>query len=200
MVETVPEGTQAPQRRASPQVVLGVGVGLTLFMVGVTLALTRWLNQRNAIRQQYGTMGEATFAIKGQPAPEFALEDLQGRVYRLSELRGTPLVLNFWATWCPPCRAEMPLLEYHAQVLQGQVLFLAINYRETRDLVEPFVEELGLTYMKVLLDPQGEASARYNVLALPTTFFVDAEGIIRDIHLGALTQEQLSGYLDNLWP
>lgn len=191
--------TSSP-RSSPPQVMLGLGLGLAFLVVGLGLAVTRWFNQRQNIQQQYGEAGVAIFAIRGQPAPDFALEDLNGQVYRLSELRGTPLVLNFWATWCPPCRAEMPLLESEAQRLLGQVLFLAINYQEGPDLVQSFVEELDLQYMKVLLDPQGEVSSAYNVMALPMTFFLDREGVIQNIHLGALNPELLSGYLEEILP
>ncbi len=190
------------QRRASsPQIPLLVGLGLALLMTGLGLAVTRVLSERARIRQKYGEAGLQTFSSRGKPAPDFTLASLSGETYRLQDLQGQGVVVNFWATWCPPCKAEMPLLEAAAQDLRGQVLFLAVNYAEPEETVRAFVEDMGgFEAMVILLDPQGEVSRLYGVQALPTTFFVNARGKIQDVHIGALDASLLTNYLEKLTP
>ena len=132
----------------------------------------------------------------GAPAPDFELKAPDGTVYRLSDLRGRPVMLNFWATWCGPCRQEMPAIEdeYRARGGDGLVV-LAINVKESRGLVEPFVQRLGLTF-PVLLDHSGSVSARYRVRSLPTTFFVAPDGTIDGMRQGAYTRRMLADRLD----
>ena len=191
------------QRRSltSPQIPLLMALGLALLMTGLGLAVTRMLSERARIRQKYGEAGLQTLSSRGKPAPDFTLVSLSGKTYRLQDLQGQGVVVNFWATWCPPCKAEMPLLEAAARDLQGQVLFLAVNYAEPEDTVRAFVEDMGgFEAMVILLDPQGEVSRLYGVQALPTTFFVNSQGKIQDVHLGALDASLLTKYLENLVP
>ncbi len=124
-------------------------------------------------------------------APDFTLETLDGKTMTLSNLRGQVVVINLWATWCPPCRAEMPALErvWNDYRDQGLVI-LAVNQRESAARVGAFVEELGLTF-PVLLDPNGTVGARYQLRAYPTTFFVGRDGVIQDVVLGGPMAETL---------
>jgi cytochrome c biogenesis protein CcmG/thiol:disulfide interchange protein DsbE len=146
--------------------------------------------------------GEETGAAprEGAPAPDFTLHATDGTTYRLSELRGRPVVLNFWATWCGPCKQEMPAFEaeYRAHAGAG-LLVLAINVRESPQQVEPFVQRLELTF-PVLLDRSGSVSRRYRVRALPTTVFITPEGTIDGIRQGAystrLLKERLRQFLE----
>ncbi len=186
---------------SSPQASMLFALGLGFVILGLSVAVTRWIQRRAEIRLKYGEEGLKTFAIQGQTAPDFSLISLDGEEYRLSDLKGTGVVLNFWATWCPPCKAEMPLLEAAAQDSQGEILFLAINFRENEELVRDFAEEMGgFEYLILLLDPPGEVSRLYNVQALPTTFFVDAKGKVRAVHIGALDAQLLTGYLEKIRP
>jgi cytochrome c biogenesis protein CcmG/thiol:disulfide interchange protein DsbE len=115
----------------------------------------------------------------GFPAPNFALPDLAGRVHRLSDTHGKVVFLNVWATWCPPCRMEMPSMEQLYRRLKGQdfVMLAVSEDAEGSDPVRAMVEEAGLTF-PVLLDPQGEVSPRYGVTGYPETFIIDRQGMV----------------------
>lgn len=131
------------------------------------------------------------------PAPDFKLETLDGQSRQISALRGRILIINFWATWCGPCRQEMPLLQATQDQHAGQVLALAVNNAESPQTVKKFVDELGLR-MDILLDPEMKVSELYRVRGFPTTIFVDQQGVIRYQHVGVLNQGSLSGYLEAL--
>lgn len=134
----------------------------------------------------------------GQPAPDFTLRGPAGETVRLSDFAGNPLLINFWATWCPPCRFEMPLLEQTYRKLQGDgFVVLAVDVQEGPDLVKPYITEMGLTF-PVALDRAGAVATAYRVTGLPTTVFVDSNGIVTDIHRGALVEGALQGYLDDI--
>ena len=140
--------------------------------------------------------------VAGRPAPDFTLQTVDGESVTLSHLRGQVVVLNFWATWCPPCRAEMPALQevYDARRAEGLTV-LAIDQNEPADLVSSFRDELGLTF-PLLLDPGYFVSDRYRIGVLPTTFFVDRSGVIRDVVLGgpmprALIESKIAPLLES---
>ncbi len=113
------------------------------------------------------------------PAPDFALPRLSGGALRLADLAGQVVFLNFWATWCPPCRAEMPAMErLHRALGPRGLAVVAVDFQETADEIHAFVAELGLTF-PVLLDESGAVTGgRYLVNALPTTFVLDRQGRI----------------------
>jgi len=126
-----------------------------------------------------------------QALPDVTLLDTSGAPVSLAELRGRPLVLNFWATWCPPCDEEMPALEaLHQQQGGAGVQVVAVNLQETSPVVAAYLAEKGLT-LPVLLDSAGELAAQLDVTYLPTTFFVDEAGIIRSRVRRALTLEEM---------
>jgi peroxiredoxin len=112
-------------------------------------------------------------------APDFVLEDLQGSAVRLSNYRGRVVFLNVWATWCEPCRVEMPSMEVLHRRLGGEdFVVLAVSAdADGREMVAPFVKELALTF-PVLLDPDGQVVSRYRVTGYPETFIVDRDGRI----------------------
>ncbi len=137
----------------------------------------------------------------GNLAPAFELRDLDGETVSLSGLRGSPVMLNFWATWCPPCRAEMPYLQeiYDEWTSQGLVL-LAINLRESSSEVRGFMQSNGLSF-PVLLDSTGSVGTKYNVSGIPTTFFIDKDGIIQAMRVGGFrSKEEIEGYIDEIIP
>lgn len=125
----------------------------------------------------------------GQPAPDFTLSDLHGNEQHLADWRGQPVLINFWATWCGPCRREMPELmaaqeRYHAEGLV--VVTVNLSHQDARKSVEAFVEEFQPPF-PILLDTTGEVAERnYGVIGLPMSFFIDRAGIIRGIYVGAL--------------
>ncbi len=130
----------------------------------------------------------------GGIAPDFSLSDLNGEMHSLGEHRGEAVILNFWTTWCPPCRFEMPALQqaFERHSDQGFVI-LAVNLTESDDrvLVGPYQEELALTF-PILLDLESKVSGElYRVLGLPTSVFIDRSGIVREIFIGAIPLDEL---------
>ena len=132
----------------------------------------------------------------GDKALNFTLNDLDGSPVSLADFRGQPVIVNFWATWCAPCRIEMPELQaaYEAYQDEGLVI-LAVNEAESAEIARAyFEEEMGLTFTAVL-DEDGAIATAFGNFALPSTFFVDAEGTITVIHRGPMTFEQIEEYL-----
>ncbi len=130
-------------------------------------------------------------------APDFTLQGPDGNSVRLSTLRGRWVFLNFWATWCPPCKEEMPTFE---QLIDGKVgdptkaTVLAVDSRETADQVNAFLSDLKLS-VPVVLDVDGKINNLYRVVQLPTTYVIDPAGIIRDEQIGEMTPQFLEAYL-----
>jgi peroxiredoxin len=136
----------------------------------------------------------------GGPAPDFILKNLQGEEIRLSELKGKGVVINFWATWCNPCKREMPLIEEQYQLVMDQdIEILAINIAESHLAVSSFINRLGVTF-PVLLDSQRVVTQRYAVGALPSTFFVNKEGIVMDHFVGEMDEKILTERLALIKP
>jgi len=132
----------------------------------------------------------------GRRAPDFTLPALSGESLTLSAFEGRPVLINFWASWCPPCREEMPHLQAAAEA-NPELVVLAVDATHTERSVEQvaaFVEEFGLTF-PVALDRDGAVNDQYLVRALPTSYFVDRSGIIRVKYLGALTPALLNEFL-----
>ncbi len=127
----------------------------------------------------------------GNLAPDFQLRNLDGQAVSLRQFRGRPVLLNFWATWCPPCRAEMPLLQqvYENKALSDKgLVILGVDLGENAATVDAFMKSNGLSFM-VLLDAEQIVAQHYNVGAIPTTFFIDKDGIIKDVRIGAFASE-----------
>ena len=171
---------------------IGLGIGCLLFF---GLSSSEFIISRITGNRAQG-VSPAVPAVNS-PAPDFELALLSGEQLRLSDLRGHTVVINYWATWCYPCRLEMPLLQKYSDQYGSGLKVLAVNYDESQADVQAFVDDLGLSF-DVLLDPGGEVSKLYRVRAFPSTFFVDAEGVIRYLHIGELNERQLLGYLEQV--
>lgn len=133
----------------------------------------------------------------GALAPDFELQNIQGETVRLSEYRGKPVLVNFWATWCAPCKLEMPNFQKYYARYPGRFEILAIEYNESQDTVERFVEDMGLTFA-VLSDPDAKVHALYRFLGYPTTYVIDSEGILRFQHVGLMNESTLEKYLSEV--
>jgi thiol-disulfide isomerase/thioredoxin len=130
----------------------------------------------------------------GAKAPDFELDELTGNQFSFSMNAGKIIVLNFWATWCAPCRYEMPLFERYSKTYPDELAVLAVNMQESESDIQKFTNELGLTF-PILLDSDGLVSRLYRVQGLPTTYFIDPEGRISFIHIGTISETQIEDYL-----
>ncbi len=135
---------------------------------------------------------EATAAVNvGESAPSFTLVDLEGNQVSLSDFRGKTVFVNFWATWCPPCRAEMPEIEAVYQEYKDKgVVVIGVDILEPEDVVRQYVQQGGYSWTFVL-DTSGEMAGNYKVTAIPTSFFIDREGIIQAVNIGAMTKRAM---------
>ena len=126
----------------------------------------------------------------GQPAPDFTLMTVDGKQVSLSQFKGKPVIINFWATWCPPCRLEMPALEEIShQAADKGFIILAVDQEEDAATVKSFLTQNQYDYLSVL-DINGAVSTMYQVSGIPTSIFVDANGIVREMHSGTMPDAQ----------
>lgn len=130
----------------------------------------------------------------GLLAPAFQLKDLSGKTVALESLRGKPVFLNFWATWCPPCRAEMPDLNTMYQKYGDRMHFLAVNVGESAKPVREFLTANDLTF-PVVLDQSSSAAGTYRINGIPTSLVLDSKGIIRGKQVGMLTAVQMESLI-----
>ena len=166
------------QRRISYALILILGLGWILV---------------SADKTGTSTSGKIPAPQQGFLAPDFELKTTEGETIKLSELRGQAVLVNLWATWCPPCRAEMPAIEkvYNDYKDQGFVV-LAVNmtYQDTFADIAPFIDEYSLTF-PILLDETSEVGTAYQLRSLPSSFFIDRDGIIREVVIGGPMAEAL---------
>jgi len=127
---------------------------------------------------------EAPAPEVGKLAPDFELNTLDGQSIALSQLKGTPVVVNFWATWCGPCRHEMPFLQQiYEDWPEETLVLLTINIAESSSKVAQFMQSEGFSFT-VLLDSNANVAQKYNVMGIPSTFFIDKDGVIQKIKVG----------------
>lgn len=171
---------------------VSVVLALALILGGVWVL--RWASQDRSRQRADKTAAQQYVASISQmaPAPDFALQTVDGQMVKLGDYRGQVVLLNTWATWCPPCRAEMPDLEayYREHKVDGFVV-LAVNSGESTETVTAFLEEQDFTF-PVLLDPDGRVMSEYKVRGLPTSFFIDRDGMMHNIWSGQLSPERLA--------
>jgi peroxiredoxin len=132
----------------------------------------------------------------GSKAPDFELKTLTGETVKLSELKGKKVMLNFWATWCPPCKAEMPAMEQFHKEAGDEVVILAVNIDPHLD-VKKFVDENGITF-SIPLDEEDKVNEVYQILSIPTTYFIDTKGNIGSKYIGAMELEVMKQYVKDL--
>ena len=130
---------------------------------------------------------DRTAARLGYRAPDFTLSSFDGRDVSLRSFRGTPVLLNFWGTWCAPCRAEMPALQSFHEQYGDRVAVVGVNWDHSINEARAFLENLGITYTNVI-DRQGKAFVQYGLTALPTSFWLDERGVIMGYWNGAMDE------------
>lgn len=136
----------------------------------------------------------------GRAAPDFTLLDLGGQEVSLDQFKGKIVLLDFWATWCGPCRLVMPLLERMQTEYSDTMVQLAINVMEPNDMVEEYVREQGI-HALVLMDQEGSVSLTYGAIGIPTQVLIDREGIVRFVQEGfspAVGLSQLRSEIDKI--
>jgi peroxiredoxin len=136
-------------------------------------------------------------AAQDEIAPDFQLQGLDGEIKNLSEIQDKITIINFWATWCEPCKVEMTLFEKLYNSHEQELEIWGVNFDEPEERVQKFIEKYEVSF-PILLDPGGEVQALYRVRGYPTTYILDREGIVRFHHIGLLTEAQLNGYLNQL--
>lgn len=172
------------------------------FLVGAGLAIFLYFGLGFADRQSVqdeqipGVSLPESIAV-GNPAPNFELSTLMGESMNLIEFRGKIVLINFWASWCEPCKVEMPFFEKIYQEPGSELEILAVNFDESPQIVSKFVDEFGLSF-PILLDPGGEVQNLYRVRGYPTTFVIDETGVVQFHHIGLFNEDQLRVYLDQL--
>jgi len=133
----------------------------------------------------------------GQPAPDFTLLDRKGKTWTLSELKGQVVFVNFWATWCPPCREEMPSMQrLYTMLPQDKFKMLAVLNNDDPGLADSFAGKLGLT-MPILDDQKNQVGQKYGLTGVPETFIVDKQGVLREKFIGP-AQWDAPGYIQML--
>ena len=175
-----------------------------LFLTGVLLlgtifiATTRVGPPRSAAAPASASTDTTPAPLPDRPAPDFTLSALDGSSVTLSQLKGQVVLINVWATWCPPCRAEMPIIQsaYEQYRAQGFTV-LAVDLQEDPRTVAAFMREHTLTF-PALLDVDGQVSQAYQAFSLPSSFFVDRKGIIRAVYRGPMPRGVIAGTVEQL--
>ncbi|WP_233548109.1 TlpA disulfide reductase family protein [Rummeliibacillus sp. POC4] len=183
---------------------------LLVVVVLIAIALTNFMKSKIADDEKIDTSStqvsstvENESGLKvGQTAPDFTLKTLDGKEAKLSDYRGKKVILNFWATWCPPCKAEIPHMEkyYKKSAKDDNVEILAVNLKKSdkdEDYIKDFVKSYDMTY-PVLLDTDGEQQEQYQIVTIPTTYFIDTKGKIQTTITGPMDQKKMSDIIANI--
>ena len=185
---------------------LKVGFGIAGFVLLIIAAVIAY----NALKGRVPGDGLAAptpeqSAADRQKAPDFSMTDSEGNTVKLSDLlkNGKPIVLNFWASWCGPCKSEMPEFETVYKDLGGDVQFVMLNMtdgqRETKETAASYVAQQGYTF-PVFFDTERQAGAyAYGITGIPTTFFIDKDGYIVSSWQSAMTEQNLRSKIDLIW-
>ncbi|WP_240345784.1 peroxiredoxin family protein [Parageobacillus toebii] len=198
--EEVTKDEEKGWRNATTKITLGV----IILSLDITSILT---NQQETGRIESKTVMSTPLdsgkigTNVGEVAPDFELLSIMGNKVKLSDLRGNTVILNFWATWCPPCKAEIPEMQkFYENNKNNNVEILAVNLTNSEsspDAVKNFVREKGMTF-NILLDKQGEIGNLYGVITIPTSYIIDKNGIIRGKYVGPMSYETMDRFISSI--
>lgn len=170
-------------------------------LIGATLISGGgWINYSRAlVAQPPAASAQAAAPLAGSPAPDFTLRTPTGQTIRLSDHFGQPIIVNFWASWCGPCRSEFPEFQRVAVDNAGKVLIIGVNSTsvDKAEAVPEFIKKFGITF-PIVLDEQGQVVETYHVLGLPTTVFINSKGLINEIFTGPLSKAYIESKIQEL--
>jgi thiol-disulfide isomerase/thioredoxin len=176
----------------------------TILLLLAALLGTAWIVvSREPVAQASGPITLTEAPIVGYLAPDFTLQTAVGQTVTLSEIvdtataSGQPVVLNFWASWCAPCRVEMPSLQQASVTYNGRAAFIGINQGEDIPTITEFGNEYSVSY-PLLVDPNSRISRLYQVNSLPTTIFIDQQGVVREVIIGILSEAVLQSRIEGM--
>ncbi len=168
-------------------------MGLGFISVGIVLFFLLKNNPPVSTQDFLAVPAEVDF-----PAPELALEDLSGKEVSLKDYRGSVVLVNLWATWCPPCKEEMPTLQtFYEKYKDDGFVLIGIDQEETRDVVQPFVTEFGMTF-PIWLDIDWLAQREFNTSSLPSSYVIDRTGRVRLMWIGGISKKNLEKYVPEI--
>lgn len=178
-----------PRSRSPWPIVILAGIA-ALFGFGAGLLIATSANQP-AAPVSLPAAPVIQFLRENEPAPDFELQTFDGQTVQLSDFKGRPVLINFWASWCPPCKEETPdLIAAYNELRDINAVFIGIGTQDDTDKLRQFAGEYQIPYL-VVEDPLGKVSNQYRVLGMPTTFLVDQQGILRKVINGVVTRAQV---------
>jgi len=177
---------------------------IVIILVVCIMAVDVFLDQRTNAQAEVVTLAGSDLTLPvgtriGELAPDFNGTTLEGDTVRLSDLRGKTVLINVFASWCGPCQLEMPhLVQLSNELDQDEVVFVGLNLQENPDSVTTFRDEFGIDFPLVLNEDGQLTNGLYTPIGLPTSWFIDREGVVRYVFSGAMTREVLENVLDDV--
>jgi peroxiredoxin len=213
-VDSLPEAGGQPQRRLNWVGIIGSLVIPAAVLALIVGGLWYWQGRGSgSSNSPYGTValptgknptGQGPSPRTGRAGPDFLLEKSGGGTLRLSDLQGHPVLLNFWASWCAPCRSEVPeLVAAYAKYQAQGLIIVGVDLQEADSNVQSFAQEFGITY-PLVIDRDGEVGNVWRIggpfSGLPSSYFIDSSGVVQDSYPGQLTQDLLNKKLAKILP
>ena len=195
MNDTTIENTQNVSPPLKNRWFWGVAIIVVIILGGAWILFSRSISRISPAGGDAAVILEPA-PVAGHPAPDFELATLDGEIVRLSDFAGKPILVNFWATWCGPCRAEFPDFQKTWVDNADNLVIIAVNHTtaDQAEQVDDFVSEMGATF-PIVLDEDGQAAEAYQIRGLPTSIFIDRDGIVNEVFTGPINQAYIESKL-----